>query len=160
MSSVSPASFENGYSLKGLKTWTAPVDAQPSFYDTENVFEQMRQLEEEVEKVFAEAVPTPAWGKITLPGGELVTIYQGGGVASTHDLHIDWDLDGEVARSQAILAKYGGTLRLENPAPTATDVGAADLLSTILDSPTLTSLMLGVSANQSLADALLADDTA
>ncbi|WP_137156371.1 hypothetical protein [Rhizobium sp. FKL33] len=157
MSSVSPASFANGYSLEGLKGWTFPADAQPSFYDTENIFEKLRLQEEAARKALAEAEPTPVWGKITLPSGELVTVYEGGGVQSENELDIDWDLNDEISRTQAILAKYGGELKLES-ASTTTDMSASDLLSTILDSPALSARMLGVSGNQSLADALLADD--
>lgn len=60
--------------------------------------------------------PDNVWGRITLPSGEAVTIYNKGGTESENPLDIDWTIDGEAARADAIMAKYGGVLEIADTA--------------------------------------------
>ena len=99
--------------------------------------------------------PDNVWGKITLPSGEIVTIYNKGGTESESALDIDWSIDGEAPRADAIMAKYGGVLEIADTAdpnaPKFTPDGAI-LLSRIMESPTLVQRMLGSSDSQFLPD--------
>lgn len=99
--------------------------------------------------------PDNVWGRITLPSGETVTIYNKGGTESENPLDIDWTIDGEAARADAIMAKYGGVLEIADTAdpdaPTFVPDGAT-LLSRIMESPTLVQRMLGSGESQLLPD--------
>jgi len=106
--------------------------------------------------------PDNVWGKISLPNGDTATIYNKGGVETDHTmLDIDWSIDGEAARADAIIAKYGGVLEIADTAdPNASrtvSVDAATLLSNILDSPILVERMLSVPEYQLLPDDLLSE---
>jgi len=100
------------------------------------------------------------WGKITLPNGEVATIYNGGGVETeTMMLDIDWELDAEAERAQAILEKYGGTLKVEEPPPKAPEIGSdvAGFWSSVMGNSTLADRMLSTPDHRLVPDDWISD---
>lgn len=90
--------------------------------------------------------PDNIWGKVTLTNGEVAIIYNGGSVETeTMMFDIDWNLQGEQARAQALIDRYGGVLKLqeqpEKPPEIGTDMAA--FWSKVMDSPALADRLLG-----------------
>lgn len=160
MSSVTGATQTRICTWDASKAWTAPADAQPSSYATENIFEKLQQLDDEQAKLTSDNSPDNVWGKITLPDGEVVTIYNGGSVESQSQLDIDWDSDGEALRARAIVERYGGTLEVAEPSnssdPTA-GMDIAGLWSSIMGSPTLSERMFSAPDYRIVPDELTAE---
>lgn len=109
--------------------------------------------------------PDNVWGRISLPNGDTATIYNGGSVETDHTmLDIDWSVDGEAARAEAILASYGGILeiaRIADPnAPSTAGSDAATLLSSIIDSPALVERMFGIPETQLLPEGWMPGENA
>lgn len=101
--------------------------------------------------------PDNVWGKVTLANGDTAIIYNKGGVETDHTmLDIDWNVDGEAARAEAIIARYGGVLEIaeaaDPKAPRTAVPDAATLLSNIMDSPALVERMFGIPETQLLPE--------
>lgn len=129
-----------------------PVKLPDGFYQPEpadSAYSRFLQAESSGAPLTPDNRPDNIWGKISLPNGDIATIYNKGSVETTRTtLDIDWTIEGEAARAEAIIAMYGGTLEIVDTAdPNAPKVAPSDastLLSTILDSPLLAERMLGV----------------
>jgi hypothetical protein len=105
--------------------------------------------------------PDNVWGKIGLPDGEVVTIYNGGSVQSENPLDVELPMHegSEAERAEAILARYGGTLEItdivNSDVPMTPGTDLATLLSSILDSPALVERMLKTPEYQLIREDLL-----
>jgi hypothetical protein len=141
-----------------------PLKLPDDFYEPEDPTSGYARFMESVTSgvpLVADNRPDNVWGKITLSNGDTATIYNKGSVETDHTmLDIDWSLDGEANRAEAIMAKYGGTLEIaetvDPDAPMVASSDAATLLSTILDSPALVDRMLSSPEHQLLPDDLMA----
>lgn len=143
------------------KTLALPEDFATS-EPADSAYSRWRQAEADGVPLIPDNRPDNVWGKITLPSGEVVTIYNKGGTESENPLDIDWNIDGEAARAEAIMAKYGGTLEIADTAdPDAPKPGSdvAALLSNILDNPVLSERMLGAAQYQLVPDELATESS-
>jgi hypothetical protein len=101
------------------------------------------------------------WGRISLPNGEVATIYNGGGVETeSMMLDIDWSLQTEEERSNAILARYGGVLKIKEPPEKPPEIGSdvAGFWSSVMGNPALADRMLGAADHRLVPDDLFLDD--
>lgn len=106
--------------------------------------------------------PDNIWGKIALPNGEVVTIYNGGSIESENSLDVELPMHegSEAERAEAVLARYGGTLEITDLAHSykvkAPGAGVVTLLSSMLDSPALVERLLKAPQYQMLREDLVA----
>lgn len=136
-------------------------DAKPVSYVPEDYFDEKPAVDP------ATLVPNNGeenvWGRITLLNGEVATIYNGGGVETeSMMLNIDWNLQTEEERTQAILDRYGGMLKINEPPEKAAEIGSdvAGFWSNVMGSPALADRMLGASDPRLVPDDLYSDDSA
>jgi hypothetical protein len=100
------------------------------------------------------------WGTLTLNDGQVVTIYNGGGVESQNALNVELpsEVGCEVERALTILAAYGGTLEIADtatstPAEIATDI--SNWLADVLNIPSLAARLSSEFDQSLVPDAML-----
>jgi hypothetical protein len=150
MTSISRSIPPGGIIVDPSKGRSFP-DAKPVSYGPAPVWDDPAQENQPPPGFVPENRPDNVWGKINLPSGEIVTIYNGGGTETDHMmLDIDWELDTEAERAQAILAKYGGVLKLEEPPAKPPEVGSdvAAFWSNVMGSDALTDHLLSAPSDR------------
>jgi hypothetical protein len=161
MTSISGDTPTRAYTLDPSKVRSFP-DAKPVSYGPAPVWDDPAQENQPPPGFVPENRPDNVWGKVTLPNGAVATIYNGGGVETeSMMLDIDWNLQTEEERAQAILDRYGGVLKIEEPPEKAPEVGSdiAGFWSSVMGNPALADRMLGASDHRLVPDDLYSDDT-
>lgn len=161
MTSISGATSPRVYT-SDAKGKTYP-DAKPDAYGPPPVWDDPALEDQIPPGLIPDNRPDNVWGKISLPNGQTATIYNGGGVETeSMMLDIDWSLNTEEERAEAILAKYGGVLKIQPPPEKPPEIGAdiANFWSNVIGNPALADRMLGAPDYSLVPDDLYADDSA
>jgi hypothetical protein len=159
MTSITGTTPPSAYILDPSKVRTFP-DAKPVSYVPERYSDELGKSEEDYASLTPDNRADNVWGRINLPNGDTVTIYNKGGIETDRTmLKIDWNLDTEAERAQAILDKYGGILKVEEPPSRAPEIGSdvAGFWSSVMGNSTLADRMLSGPDHRLVPDDWISD---